>query len=335
MRATMTGNPMIAIRATVRLVRAAPGPVRLCRVLVDAWLRRLERRIEDDLRWFDHDGVSDDFRPASRRSRGAAGGYPGDRSRRCQAAARRKREDGDRLWFDWLVRCIPPSGSRQPSGLAGPHPLNAAAPSERGRLSHRRLCGGNAVCTAVPGPRTQEGPGIWRRRSSATSSCKFRPARRTRRRRSAPRSASAASTSCSSARNSTRVTQNMEPGMPVPVVITAYADRTFSFITKTPPNTYFLKKAAKIDKGSQTVGKGAPVGQRHHVAAARDRRAEDEGHERQRRRRRGAHADRLRAVDGPHRGGGLSDGQGQAADEGLRERRCRPRPIRWPTRSSW
>ena len=55
-------------------------------------------------------------------------------------------------------------------------------------------------------------------------------------------------------------TQNMEPGMPVPVVITAYADRTFSFITKTPPNTYFLKKAAKIDKGSQTVGKSAPVG---------------------------------------------------------------------------
>jgi large subunit ribosomal protein L11 len=57
------------------------------------------------------------------------------------------------------------------------------------------------------------------------------------------------------------VTQNMEPGMPVPVVITAFADRSFTFITKTPPNTYFLMKAAKIDKGSQTVGKSAPVGQ--------------------------------------------------------------------------
>ena len=57
------------------------------------------------------------------------------------------------------------------------------------------------------------------------------------------------------------VTQNMEPGMPVPVVITAFADRTFSFITKTPPNTYFLMKAAKIEKGSQTVGKTASVGQ--------------------------------------------------------------------------
>jgi large subunit ribosomal protein L11 len=55
-------------------------------------------------------------------------------------------------------------------------------------------------------------------------------------------------------------TQNMEPGMPVPVVITAFADRTFSFITKTPPNTYFLMKAAKLDKGSQTVGKSPPVG---------------------------------------------------------------------------
>jgi large subunit ribosomal protein L11 len=55
-------------------------------------------------------------------------------------------------------------------------------------------------------------------------------------------------------------TANMEPGMPIPVVITAYADRTFTFITKTPPNTYFLKKAAKIDKGSQAVGKAAVVG---------------------------------------------------------------------------
>ena len=57
------------------------------------------------------------------------------------------------------------------------------------------------------------------------------------------------------------VTQNMEPGIPLPVVITAYADRSFTFITKTPPNTYFLKKAAGITKGSQTVGKGAAVGQ--------------------------------------------------------------------------
>jgi large subunit ribosomal protein L11 len=55
-------------------------------------------------------------------------------------------------------------------------------------------------------------------------------------------------------------TQGMEPGMPVPVVITAFGDRTFSFIMKTPPNTYFIKKAAGITKGSPTVGKGSPVG---------------------------------------------------------------------------
>jgi large subunit ribosomal protein L11 len=55
-------------------------------------------------------------------------------------------------------------------------------------------------------------------------------------------------------------TQQMEPGTPTPVVITAFSDRTFSFVTKTPPNTYFLKKAAGITKGSTTVGKGALVG---------------------------------------------------------------------------
>jgi large subunit ribosomal protein L11 len=56
------------------------------------------------------------------------------------------------------------------------------------------------------------------------------------------------------------VTAQMEPGMPVPVVITAFADRTFSFIMKTPPNTYFLKKAAGISSGATTPGKGATVG---------------------------------------------------------------------------
>ena len=51
-------------------------------------------------------------------------------------------------------------------------------------------------------------------------------------------------------------TQSLEPGMPVPVVITAYADRSFSFITKSPPNSYFLLKAAGLEKGAQTPGKG-------------------------------------------------------------------------------
>ncbi len=50
-------------------------------------------------------------------------------------------------------------------------------------------------------------------------------------------------------------TQNMEPGMPIPVVITAYADRTFSFVSKTPPASYWLKKAAKLPKGAGAPGK--------------------------------------------------------------------------------
>jgi len=46
-------------------------------------------------------------------------------------------------------------------------------------------------------------------------------------------------------------TQGMEPGLPVPVVITAYQDKSFTFVMKTPPASILVKKAAKIDKGSQ------------------------------------------------------------------------------------
>ena len=45
-------------------------------------------------------------------------------------------------------------------------------------------------------------------------------------------------------------TQKLEPGLPIPVVITAYADKSFTFIMKTPPASILIKKAAKIDKGS-------------------------------------------------------------------------------------
>ena len=45
-------------------------------------------------------------------------------------------------------------------------------------------------------------------------------------------------------------TQNMEPGTPTPVVITAFEDRSFTFVTKTAPASYFLKKAAGVAKGS-------------------------------------------------------------------------------------
>ena len=55
-------------------------------------------------------------------------------------------------------------------------------------------------------------------------------------------------------------TQNMEPGMPIPVVITVYADRSFSYISKTPPASYFLKRAAGLEKGAPEAGRES-VGQ--------------------------------------------------------------------------
>ncbi len=51
-------------------------------------------------------------------------------------------------------------------------------------------------------------------------------------------------------------TQHMEKGVPIPVTITAFGDRTFTFVTRTPPASYFLRKAAGLDKGSTTPGKG-------------------------------------------------------------------------------
>lgn len=50
-------------------------------------------------------------------------------------------------------------------------------------------------------------------------------------------------------------TQDLEVGIPIPVIITAYSDRSFTFITKTPPVSYLIKQAAKIDKGSKTPGR--------------------------------------------------------------------------------
>jgi large subunit ribosomal protein L11 len=50
-------------------------------------------------------------------------------------------------------------------------------------------------------------------------------------------------------------TQSMEKNMPIPVIITAYSDRSFTFIKKTPPASYYLKKAAKLNKGSTAPGK--------------------------------------------------------------------------------
>ena len=93
-------------------------------------------------------------------------------------------------------------------------------------------------------------------------------------------------------------TQELEKGAPIPTVITVYADRSFSFVTKSPAASFLLKKAARIQKGSSETGKSA-VGTIKPLAASRHRRSEDEGSKRQRPRRRGEDHRRLRPRDGP------------------------------------
>ncbi len=50
-------------------------------------------------------------------------------------------------------------------------------------------------------------------------------------------------------------TQNEQQGVPIPTVISVYGDRSFSFVTKTPPASYFIKEAAKLPKGSGEAGR--------------------------------------------------------------------------------
>jgi len=54
-------------------------------------------------------------------------------------------------------------------------------------------------------------------------------------------------------------TQQMEQGAPLPVVITVYQDKSFSFVFKKPPASYLIKKAIKLQKGSETPGRGEYV----------------------------------------------------------------------------
>ena len=82
-------------------------------------------------------------------------------------------------------------------------------------------------------------------------------------------------------------TQDQEKGMPIPVTITVFSDKSFTFEMKTPPASYFLKKAAKLESGSKAPGRDL-AGLGDDGAGARDREGQDEGPERQRYRGRGA-----------------------------------------------
>ena len=74
-------------------------------------------------------------------------------------------------------------------------------------------------------------------------------------------------------------TQGVEPGLPLPVVITAFADKSFTFVIKTPPATILIKKAIKLDKGSATSAQGQGR-QDHARSARRNRQDQDERHDR-------------------------------------------------------
>ena len=71
-------------------------------------------------------------------------------------------------------------------------------------------------------------------------------------------------------------TQDMEKSMPIPTVITVYADRSFSFTTKTPPASFLLKKAAKLKSGSKEPGKvSAGTIRRSQVTAIAEQKMKD------------------------------------------------------------
>ena len=110
-------------------------------------------------------------------------------------------------------------------------------------------------------------------------------------------------------------TQDMEQGAPCPTQITYYQDKSFAMDIKTPPASYYLKKAAGLPsvgkrnrpRGAETPGREV-VGIRDHQAGARDRRSEDERPERHRYRGRDEDHRRLGIVDG-YRGERVNHGQ--------------------------
>jgi ribosomal protein L11 len=118
---------------------------------------------------------------------------------------------------------------------------------------------------------------------------------------------------------------DMEPGAPCPTVITYYQDKSFTMEIKTPPASYYLKKAAKLklgfqDPGARHRGVGDPE------AGARDRRGQDEGSQRQRYRGGDADHSRICAFDG-YRGEGVSHGQVWKTHPRRPRSRCRQENV--------
>ena len=97
-------------------------------------------------------------------------------------------------------------------------------------------------------------------------------------------------------------TQKLEKGLPIPVIITVYSDRSFTFIMKTPPASVLIRKAIGIEKGSGTpnTAKVGKITRKQLEEIAKTKTAGPDG---RRSRRRGAHHRRQRAQHGRRRGG--------------------------------
>ena len=100
-------------------------------------------------------------------------------------------------------------------------------------------------------------------------------------------------------------TQSMEPGLMLPVVITAFADKSFTFVLKTPPATVLIKKADQARKGLRQA-QLRQGGQDHPCPARGHRQAQDEGPHGRRPGRRGQDHRGLGPLDGRHGGGRLT-----------------------------
>ncbi len=98
-------------------------------------------------------------------------------------------------------------------------------------------------------------------------------------------------------------TENVEKGTPLPTVITVYQDKSFTFVTKTPPATHYLKQITGLKSGAKLTGRET-VGEVTRTQL-REIAEEDEGPERQRSRGRGQDHRRLRQGHGPEDRGGL------------------------------
>ncbi len=113
-------------------------------------------------------------------------------------------------------------------------------------------------------------------------------------------------------------TQSLEPGMPIPVVITAFGDRSFTFVTKTPAQQLFPEESSGGREGLADDGQGQHRRPGDDVADPRDRGKKDAGPQRQGCRGRLPDAGRLGALDGARSGGVKNNGENrQAVEEGV------------------